>query len=89
MSTVEPDQLGQHMRIARVGLRTRGPMALAITGDLERVDRIDGVARRDQRLDPRTAIGLDPEHHLVRIVVIAEVITSQGVQRGQPDHAFG
>ena len=68
--TIGADQIGEHLGVARVGLRSRDVVAVAITRDRERVDRVQLIARRDQRLHPQTAIGLDPDHHLVRIVSV-------------------
>lgn len=86
--TVETDDLGQHMRIARIGLRLRGAVPFAVAGSLNRVDRPHLVAGRDQRLHPRTTVGLDPDQHLVRILVVAEMIRDQGVQIRDPDDPF-
>ena len=63
---VEPDDLGEHMRITRIGLRPRGGVAFAVTGHRHRVDREDPIAGRDQRGHPRAAVGLDPDHHSLR-----------------------
>ena len=58
--------VGQHVRVGRVALRTRHTVALPETRDLQRVDRVDPVAGRDQRLHPRATVGLDPHHHCGR-----------------------
>ncbi len=58
MVPVQTDNLGQHVRIPRVGLRPRRSMAVPVPRRLERVDRIHRVAGRDQRLHPRATIGL-------------------------------
>jgi hypothetical protein len=40
-------------------------------------------------LHPRAAVGLDPDHHLRRVLVGIEVIGDQRVQPGRPGHPFG
>jgi len=61
-------------------------MAFSVARRLQRVDRIDGVTGSDQRLDPRPAVGLDPDQHLLRLGTLLQVITDQGVQDGQTGH---
>ena len=41
-------------------------MPVPITRSLKRVDRIHRIAGRDQRLHPRTPIGLNPDQYLRR-----------------------
>jgi hypothetical protein len=64
--TVGADQIGKDLRVTGVGLRPRDVVPVAITRDRERVDRIELIARGDQRLHPQAAIGLDPDHDLMR-----------------------
>jgi hypothetical protein len=62
-----------------------------------RVDREHPIPGRDQRSDPRAAVGLDPHHHppgrqhpglgIHRVVV--EVFADHLVQPGHPGHALG
>jgi hypothetical protein len=59
---------------------------LAVARDLQRVDRINHAAGRDQRLHPRAAVGLDPDQHLVRLVSLAQVIRDQRVKPSQTGH---
>ena len=87
--TVEPDDLSQHVRVARIRLRTRRAVPVAVARGLDRVDRPHLVAGRQQRLHPRPPVGLDPDQHLIRLVVVAEMITDQAVQVGDPGHPFG
>jgi hypothetical protein len=63
---------------------------LPIPRHLHRIDRIHPVPRHDHGLHPWPPIGLDPDHHLRRIIrsislgPIAEAISDQGVQLGYP-----
>jgi hypothetical protein len=53
---------------------------LPVAGGLDRVDRPHLIARRDQGLHPRAAVGLDPDQHLVRLVVITQMVRDQRMQ---------
>ena len=64
-------------------------MAFAVAGRLEPVDRVDEVAGAEQGLDPRAAVGLDPDHHPIRLAILGEVIGHHCVQRGAPSHTLG
>jgi hypothetical protein len=79
MDPVQPDNLGQHMRIPRIGLRPRRDVPFPVAGGLDRVDRPHLVAGRDQRLHPRPAIGFNPDQHLIGLIPIAEVVADQSV----------
>lgn len=68
--TVKPDQLGESMRVTGVTLGTGNAMPLPVTRGLQRIDCEHRVAGRQQRLHPRTPIGLDPDHHSARVVLI-------------------
>jgi hypothetical protein len=62
-----------------------------------RVDREHPIPGRDQRSDPRAAVGLDPHHHppgrqhpgLGIHSVVVEVFADHLVQPGHPGHALG
>jgi hypothetical protein len=56
--------VGQGVRVSSVALATRAAFGFPEPGHLQRVDRVHRVAGRDQRLHPRTPVGLDPDHHL-------------------------
>ena len=88
MVAVQPDDLGEHMRITWVGLRPRRGVPVPVPRRLERVDRIHGVAGRDQRLHPRTTIGLDPDQHLLRPGVRVEMISDQLMEPADPRQPF-
>lgn len=78
-----PDQVGQDVRVPGVALGSRHPTGLAGPGRLQRVDCVDLVTRRDQRSNPRAAVGLDPDRHLARI----SILSGAGVLgQEQPDH---
>lgn len=64
-------------------------MPFAVAGHLQRVDRIDLVAGRDQRLDPRAAFRLDPDHHRRVVLLVAKVFTDHRVQPGDTRDALG
>ena len=49
---VGADQIRQHLGVTGVGLRSRDVMTIAIARNRERVDRVQLIARRDQRLHP-------------------------------------
>ncbi len=68
--TIGADQIGKDLRIARVGLRSGNVVPVAIPGGRERVDRVQLIASRDQRLHPQAAIRLDPDHDLSRIFCV-------------------
>jgi hypothetical protein len=64
-------------------------MTFPIPGHLQRIDRIDLVAGRDQRLHPRAAVGLDPDHHLGRLAVLTQMFADHRVQPGDARDALG
>ena len=83
---VGPDQVGEHLRVAGVGLRSRDGVALAIAGSRHRVDRVELIAGGDQRVHEQAAVGLDADHDRL---VLAGVLGDELVQLGDPDHAVG
>jgi hypothetical protein len=66
MRPIQPDDLGQQMRIRGIRLRPGRGMAFPIPGHLQRVDREHHIPRRQQRLHPRPALGLNSDQHLIR-----------------------
>ena len=82
---VGADQIRKDFRVARVGLRSRNIVTLAIARDRERVDRIQLIAGSYQRLDPQAAIGFDPDDDLVRVF---RVISDELVERVDPSKAI-
>ena len=52
MGAVQPHDLGQHVRIAGVGLRARGGVPLPVPGHRHRVDREHLIPGREQRRAP-------------------------------------
>lgn len=86
MLPVGTDQVGEDFRIPRVALRAGGDVPFAVPGRRERVDRIHLIAGREQRLHPRTPVGLDPHHHRARLC-LAEMIRDQRVQGCDPRDA--
>jgi hypothetical protein len=77
------DDLGQHVRVGRIALRPRRRVTLAIARNLLRVDRINHITGRDQRLHPTAAVGLDPDQHRGGFIVLAQVVGYQRVQLRQ------
>jgi hypothetical protein len=65
---VGADQVGQHLGVAAVGLGPQAPVAPPVAAHHLRVDRIDLVAGGHQRPDQQPAVGLDPDHRLLRLV---------------------
>ena len=53
-------------------------MSFSPASRLQRIGRIDGVTRGDQRQHPRTPIGFDADQYLLRLVIIANVTTVTG-----------
>ena len=88
MGSIEADHLGQQVRISSIGLRARGRVPLAVARHRERVDREHLIARRDQRPDPGSAIGLDPDLHqlsdLVGVAIDPVIRHLRRDQRVQP-----
>ena len=73
---------------ARVGLRPRDRVPLPVPRSRPRVDRVHRVPGRDQRGDPRAALGLIPTSTSQRRIGVAprlrQVLSDQGVQPGHP-----
>ena len=64
-------------------------MPLPVTRHLPRVDRKHLVAHREQRLDPRSPVGLDADHHLLRPVIGPQLRGDQLMQPGDAHHPLG
>ncbi len=77
---IQPDDLGQQMRIARIRLRPRRGMAFPIPGHLQRVDRKHHIAGSQQRLHPRPALGLNTDQHLIRFSCRIQMLRDQLMQ---------
>jgi hypothetical protein len=59
-------------------------MTFAVPRRRQRVDREHLIAGREQRLHPRAAVGLDPDHHLIRFGVDRQMLSQQRVQLPDP-----
>ena len=70
----------------RVALGAGHAVAFPVPRGLQRVHRVHRVPGRDQRGHPRAAVGLDPDHHLRIIRVLAQLLPDQLVQLGHPGH---
>jgi hypothetical protein len=84
---VGPHEVGEHLGIARIGLGSRGRVAIPIVRRRHRVDRIDLVAGRQQRIDDQATVDLDA--HGYRFFVIAGVLGHQRMKIAGPGHAVG
>lgn len=75
--------------LAEEDLSIRMPAKMGLALPLQWVDRVHPVAGRDQRLDPRSAVGIDPDLHLDLVEVVhlkAERLGSLGHHRVEPAH---
>jgi len=57
-------------------------MPVPITIHRQRVQRHQLIARRDQRPDHQTPVGLDPDHHRRLIVVGIDTLTDECMDPG-------
>ena len=73
-------QIGQHLRVTRIGLRPGRRVAFPITRRRHRVDRQHRVPGSDQRPDEQPAIGLRRHQHIGRLLDVA------GDQLVEPGH---
>jgi hypothetical protein len=94
--TVEPDDLGQQVRIGGIRLRPRCRVPFAVPGHRQRVDREHLVAGRDQGGDPGAAIGLDADlDQLLSLSglkigpLLGQMRGDQGVQGGDAVESLG
>ncbi len=65
---VGADEVGEHARIAPIRLPAADLVTFAVERRHPRVDRVDPVARADERCDPRAAVGLDANHDLACVL---------------------
>jgi len=56
-------------------------VSLTTASHLQRVDRIDPIASRDQRRHPGPAVGLDTDQDLDRLGALGQVLADQLAQR--------
>ena len=64
-------QLGKHLRVARIGLRSRQCVPIPISRCCFRVDRVHDVTGLDERVHPQTSIGLNPNDHVAGISCVS------------------
>jgi len=81
---VGADQIGQQLGVPGIGLRPGQVVPVPVAGHHQRIDRIHPIARRGQRVHPQAAIGLDPDHHLVRLLDVPSHQLVQPADPGQP-----
>ena len=60
-------QIGQQFGVCGIGFRSGDMVAVAVTSDRQRVDRVHLVTGRDQRVHPQTAIGFNADHDLAGV----------------------
>ena len=78
--------IGQHVRVTAVALGAGDPVTFPVPRGLQRVHPVDRVPGRDQRADPRAAVGPGPGHHLRIIGALAQLLPDQLMQPGHPGH---
>jgi hypothetical protein len=78
--------VGQHVRVGRIACGTRHAEAVPIPGCLQRIDREHRVTGDDQRLHPRTPIGLNRDLAGHILDVIADLRIDHRVQPRNPRH---
>jgi len=88
---VGADHVGQHVRVGRIALGPGHPEAVPIPGRLQRIDREHHVSGGDQRLHPRTPIGLNPNRDLAGYIldIIAKLRADQRMQPRDPRDTLG
>ncbi|GAB1692835.1 hypothetical protein KRM28CT15_46380 [Krasilnikovia sp. M28-CT-15] len=84
---VGAQQIGQHKRVARVGLLTGLPVSFPVTGNRPRVDREHGHPGSLQRHDQQVLVGLDRDRHRSELVGVVDVLGQQGHQAGESGRA--
>ena len=83
---VSAHHVGQHLGVARIGLRPRNRMAVPVTRRGHRVHREDQIAGRHQRSHEQAPVGLDADRHLARILHMA---ANQVMETGDALHPLG
>jgi hypothetical protein len=93
---VQPDDLGQQVRVGRIGLRPGGGVPLPVAGHLHRVDRVHLISGCDQRGDPWAAVCLGTDLHqplglsqLQFGPLLGHLVSDQRMQGGDSFDAFG
>ena len=79
-------EIGQHLGITRVRLCPRDGVAVPIPRGGHRVDRVNLVARTEQRRHDQAAIDLDADRHFHRLVGVRP---NQGMELGHALDAVG
>ena len=79
-------QVGQHLGVAGVRLRSRCGVAIPIASRRHRVDGVDLVARGEQRPHDEPAVDLDADDH--RLVLVG-MLGDESMEIADPGHAVG
>jgi hypothetical protein len=82
---VGADHVGQDLGVAGVGLCPAGRVTVSIPRCRQRVDRIELVAGGDEGGHEQAPVGLDPDHHLGRVI---DMGADQVVEPGDAVHAL-
>jgi hypothetical protein len=78
---VRPDEVGQDLGVPRVGLGSRGGVAVPVPGGREWVHRVDPVTSRHQCPHQQAPVGLDAHQDLAGVL---GVLGHHGMEPGQP-----
>lgn len=78
------DQIGQHLGVAGIGLRSRQVVAVQMGGYRHRVDGIHLLAGPGQGVHPQTPVGFDPDSYLGGII---GMVGDQLMETPDPFHA--
>jgi len=65
---VGADHVGQHLGVPRVRFPPRRGVPVTIPGGRHGIHREHHIAGRNQGGDEEAPVGLDPDHHLARVV---------------------
>jgi hypothetical protein len=87
--TVSAHEVGQDLGVTGIGLRPRRVMALSVARRGHGVDPVDLIARGDQCGHDKTTVLFDADDHLVRVIVVDQVLRDQRVQFTETDEAVG
>lgn len=76
--------VGQRVRVGGAAFGAGHAVPFPVAGHLQWVDRIHRVPGGNQRLYPRSSVGLDPDRHLGLVDVLTEVLGDHRMQSSHP-----
>lgn len=84
---ISPNEIGEHLGVARIALRARSHVPVAIARRRERVDREHLIASSDERADEQAAVGLDRDQDIGRLLGMLSGAWPDPLtpSRGRPD----